>query len=510
MNASQSGVLGLADLVLAGMTPAQLCDRLDAALAKRRLAPFAKAAYAVRYPGQRLVWSWFHDCICEHLEACTMGQMRRLLINVPPRSLKSFLVSVAWPSWWWTREPNKQFMFTSADEKVVYRDADAMRDLCGSEWYRGWFKPEWGFDVQSGTRKQDAKGYYRNTAGGHRISMPIGTKSQGLDADVIGVDDPLDAESAYNDKAALVTHIINLRQKFMTRHNDPQTGVIVGVMQRLHELDFTGVMLDDGGWEHVCLPAEFDGEHRYTSLGQYDQRTEQGELLDPVRMPKDFLEGAERSLGPRGYAGQYLQRPAAARGAIVHKGWLLFWTPETIPQMDFIIGSWDLTKGSQTTDADWVVGQVWGVSGLNRYLLDQIRMKLAPHEMLDAVREMALRYPDLRAIVIEEKAAGKDVADTLRMEMSGIETYDPQDKSKEQRLAATVLLWRDGNVWLPDPFACSSVDCDYSWVRDHYVPELVTFPGSAHDDQVDATSQALLWLRENGPVSVRETVKALE
>lgn len=501
--------LQVSDLILAGLTAAQLRERVEAQIMRRRFEPFARAAFGARHPTKVLKWTWAHGAICEHLEACKLGQIRRLIINVPPRNLKSHLTSVALPAWWWIDSPATQFLAISADEKIVFRDADALRDLCGGQWYQDAFCPTWSFQVESGGRRQDAKGYYRNTAGGHRISMPIGTKAQGVDADVVIFDDPLDAESAYNDKSALRDHVVHARQKFMTRLNDPETGVIIVIMQRLHELDLSGVLIEEGGWEHLCLPAEMGPERHYTILGDYDKRKELGELLDPVRMSREFLAAAERSLGPRGFAGQYLQRPAAAKGALIHKAWPQYWTPDTLPPMDYVISSWDLTMGSTTGDADYVVGQVWGAAGINRYLLDQLRAKLSTAEMVDAILASLSRWPAIRATVIEEKAAGKDVADTLREHVPGIETYDPQDKSKEQRLAATVLMWRDGTVFLPDPFACSSMDADYSWVRDDYMPELITFPSAAHDDQVDATSQALLWMRETGPVDVRESVKAI-
>jgi predicted phage terminase large subunit-like protein len=224
-------------------------------------------------------------------------------------------------------------------------------------------------------------------------------------------------------------------------------------------------------------------------------------------MPKEFLDEKERDLGPRGYAGQFQQLPAAAKGAIINKGWLdNWWTPDTLPKMDYMISSWDMTFGARGTDADYVVGQVWGAHGDHRYLLDQLRAKLSTDEMVDAVRALLAKWPDVRHTIIEEAAAGKDVADTLERDVYGIERFKVKDKSKEQRLNATVLMWRDGLVHLPDYEKCSTLDRDYSWVRDHYVHELVTFPGSAHDDQVDATSQALLWMREHGPANITESV----
>lgn len=446
--------------------------------------------------GSPLVWNWHLDAICEHLMACQTGDIRRLIINVPPRTLKSWTVSVAFPAWVWASDPSRQFLSASADRDVALRDADALRDLCSCESYIDMFRPTW--DFRGDGRQQDAKGYYRNSAGGHRISKAMGAKAQGANTDILIFDDPLDAVDAYSDKAALAQHIVNAKQKFMTRLNDEKTGVVILIMQRLHELDLSGVFLADGGWEHLYLPAEYDCNDKVTGIGWSDPRTVEGELLFPERMPQSFLDQKKVDLGSRGYAGQYQQQPAPAAGAMVLKSWFEYWIPSELPEMTYTIGSWDCTFGSTTADADYVVGQTWGVNGENAYLLDQVRRKMTLPQMLEAIREQDRLWPGLRAIVIEEKAAGKDVIDTLAREVYGIEPYKPKSSSKEERLSATLPMWEQHHVYLPHPMHASDAMTDYSWVRDYYVPELLTFPGAVHDDQVDATSQALIWIMANG------------
>jgi predicted phage terminase large subunit-like protein len=450
-----------------------------------------------------LDWNFHLDAICDFLTACKAGQIKRVIINVPPRTLKSWTVSVAFPAWWWSDDPSIQFLATSANKDVVLRDADMLRDLCASKEYQTMFRPDWDFRGTATGRQQDAKGNYRNSAGGHRISKAIGSKATGENADVVIFDDPLDASDAYTDKAALVAHVDHARQKFMTRLNDQETGVIIVIMQRLHELDLSGVLLADGGWEHLYLPAEFDGRRVWNGLGWEDPRKEEGELLFPKRLPKEFLDKMRtKELGSRGYAGQFQQQPAPASGAMVLKKWLHYWIPSELPEMTYTIGSWDCTYGSKTSDADFVVGQTWGVSGDNHYLLDQVRRKMNLPEMIEAIREQDREWPGLRAVVVERKAAGKDVIDTLSREVYALDPYDPQSQSKEQRLAATLPLWEQGRVYLPHPMHASDMDNDFSWVKERYVPELLTFPGARHDDQVDATSQALIWIMDNGPGDV--------
>jgi predicted phage terminase large subunit-like protein len=450
-----------------------------------------------------LDWNFHLDAKCEFLTACKAGEIKRLIINEPPRCLKSWTVSVGFPAWWWTDDPSVQFLATSANKDVVLRDADMLRDLCASKEYQEMFRPDWDFRGTATGRQQDAKGNYRNSAGGHRISKAIGSKATGENADVVIFDDPLDASDAYTDKAALVAHVDHARQKFMTRLNDQETGVIIVIMQRLHELDLSGVLLADGGWEHLYLPAEFDGRRVWNGLGWEDPRKEEGELLFPKRLPKEFLDKMRtKELGSRGYAGQFQQQPAPAAGAMVMKDWLEYWEPQSLPKMDFMIGSWDCTFASKTSDADYVVGQTWGVASKNMYLLDQVRRKMSVPEMLKAIRDQNRLWPHMRAIVVEERAAGKHVMNTLAGEIHGIEGFNPQGQSKEERLSATLPIWEQHRVHLPRAELCSSLDRDYSWVPRLYIPELLTFPGARHDDQVDATAQALLWIMANGSTDV--------
>ncbi len=484
-------------IALGQVNNATLRALVRAELLKHRFAPFMRWAWPIQHRDP-LDWNWHLDAKAEHYEACKRGEIRRLIVNEPPRCLKSWTTSVALPAWWWLSEPSTQFLAVSADRDVVYRDADALRDLCASEEYQTTFRPDWSFRGGQG-RQQDAKGYYRNTAGGHRISKAMGQKAQGINADVIIFDDPLDASDAFNDKAALIGHTVHAKQKLLTRLNNKKTGVIIVIMQRLHELDLSGVFLEDGGWEHLYLPAEFDGRRVVTSIGWEDPRTEKGELLHPERLSRQDLEQAKIDLTTRGYAGQYQQQPAPAGGSMVMRDWIRYWTPGELPQLDYTIGSWDPPRtDSKTPDSDHVVGQVWGAHGRDVYLLDQARAKMTIPEFKAAILEQHRLWPSMIRILIEEKGAGKHVMAMLDREIYSLEGFNPQGQSKEERLAATLPLWEQGRVYLPHPHLCTDESHDYSWVKRLYLPEVLTFPGSRSDDQVDATSQALIWIMARG------------
>lgn len=458
---------------------------LDAEAARRSLAEFLRQAWAIHHPRQALEWGWHLDAIADHLEAVTRGEITRLIINIPPRTLKSYLVSVCWPAWEWIADPGLQYIATSAIEKVVLRDALRHRGLCQSPWYQEAFKPDWSFD-----KEQDAKGYFINTAAGHRLSATIAASVTGQDCDRLLVDDPLDAKDAYGDKRALTIHVRNFDSTFINRLNDEKASAVVVIMQRLHERDLSGHLLELGGYEHLCLPAQFDGRRKVTGIGWTDPRKAEGELLFPARLPLESLERRKVAIGSRAFACQFQQTPSPEGGSVFREAWFNYWADETLPEMDFVIGSWDCTF-TKSDDSDFVVGQTWGAHGADRYLLDQTRAKMNLTDTLDAIREQARLWPGMRAVVVEVKANGPKVIKTLTHEIPNLAGFDPQNSSKEQRANAVTPTFEAGQVYIPR-------DDLKPFVRDSFKPEILSFPNAAHDDQVDAMTQALIWINENG------------
>ena len=479
----------------------QLLSILDAEAARRSLPEFIRQAWHVHHPRQKLIWNWHLDAICDHLRACRAGDITRRVINVPPRTLKSYTVSVGFPAWWWVDDPAVQFLAFSAADKLVTRDALYHQGLCMSQWYQRSFRPEWDFRGGGSSKKQDAKTYFANSASGHRISLAFGQQYTGIGGDVILVDDPLDAKDAFNDKKKLTQHVIDFDQAISTRLNDEATGIIIIIMQRLHERDLAGHVLESGGWEHLNLPAEWEGQRTYTSIGWTDPRSEEGELLFPQRLPRKVLAEKRVRLGSRGYAGQYQQRPAPATGSIIKRDWLRYWTPQTLPKpLDYHITSWDCTFNSPTEDSDYVVGQVWGVKWPKRYLLWQVREKLDFPGMLAVFAGLNQMWPGARAHVVEVKANGKKVVRAMQQKIQNLAEFDPQGQSKQGRMTAIAPTWESENIIIPHPELASDESRDYAWVRELYEPEILAFPNSSKDDQADSTSQANLWIDERGPI----------
>ena len=245
------------------------------------LRDFVDEAWPVVEPTTTLVPGWHVDAVCEHLEACTRGELRRLIINVPPRCTKSLLVSVFWPAWVWTTMPSKRWLFGSYAADLSVRDSLRRRDVILSRWYQ----QRWG--GRFGLRyDQNQKMRFDNDRTGFRLATSTGGIGTGEGGDVIVADDPHNVIEAESDAQRR-----SVRrwwdQSMSTRGNDPTTVCHVVVMQRLHERDLCGHLLAQGGYEHLCLPMEFEPARRcVTSLGWSDPRSGEAELLCPGRFAR--------------------------------------------------------------------------------------------------------------------------------------------------------------------------------------------------------------------------------
>jgi len=488
-----------------------LLTRLERELAERRLYEFVRQAWHVIEPSTPFVPNWHIEVICEHLEAISLGQLRNLVINIPPRHMKSLLVSVLWPAWEWTRWPERRWLFSSYVSSLSIRDSVNCRRLLESPWYRA----RWGHMFRL-TSDQNTKGRFDNSRSGYRLSISVGGATTGEGGDRIVCDDPHNVADVESDTVRL--GIINwFDVALSTRVNDPKTCAKVVVMQRCHQRDLSGHLLEQGGWDHLCLPAEYEGPGRATSIGFVDPRTEIGELLWMERFGPKEIEEAKRSLGSYGVAGQLQQRPSPAGGGIFKRHWFQFWQPrgKNLPpvlvrlpdgstmsiaaiemprQMDEQAQSWDCTFKDLDT-SDYVVGQAWGRLGARYFLGDQVRGRMDCPATIKAVRDMTAKFPGTMAILVEDKANGSAVIQMLSREIRGILPVNPSG-GKIARAQAVSPLIEAGNIFLPHP--------EYApWVND-FIEEMVAFPNGAHDDQVDAMTQLLL--RWNAPQETKYTV----
>src|SRR5579862_6535508 len=288
------------------LTRPSLRDEIDAEMASRGLREFVRQAWSIVEPSTPFVPGWHIEAIIDHLEAVSRGEIRNLLINVPPQHMKGLLVSVFFPAWEWIRWPERRWLYSSYAATLSIRDSVKCRRLIESPWYQA----RWGH-VFALTGDQNAKSRFDNNRSGYRLSTSVGGSVTGEGGDRIICDDPHKVDEVESDTAR--KNAIDWWDVAMsTRVNDPKTSAKVVVMQRCHQQDRSGHLLEQGDWEHLCLPAEYESSRAATSIRFADPRQEHGELLWPERFGAAEIESLKRSLGSYAAAGQLQQRPSPA------------------------------------------------------------------------------------------------------------------------------------------------------------------------------------------------------
>ena len=500
----------------------QLID-LDRKISENSLVEFVKLAWHVVEPGADYVHGWHIDFICEHLEAITDGVeledgafYNRLLVNVPPGAMKSLLTGVFWPAWWWgpRNEPHKRFLCASHSQSLAIRDSTKMRRLVASEWYQD----RWGDRVKL-TGDQNAKTKFETTATGFREAVAAGSIT-GSRGDIVIIDDPHSVESAASDAMRASTAEWFL-EAVPTRLNNPVKSAIVVIMQRLHEEDVSGIILEKGlGYDHIMLPMRYDPARSVpTLLGIEDPRSEEGELLFPARFPEEVVDRDERVMGKYAAAGQFQQEPIPRGGGIIKAEWWKLWDRESYPPFDYIVAALD-TAYTTKQENDPSAMTVWGVwtggdqtAQVTRQITREGEMsaaiertysqehpramlmyawqdRLELHELVDRVREIMERY-GVDKLLVENKAAGHSVAQEIRRlygyDDFAVQLTDPKTLDKTARLYSIQHLFAEGLIYSPDR----------SWA-DMVINQTANFPKARHDDLVDTLSMALRHLRDTG------------
>lgn len=470
-------------------------DETEAALCQRSFRLYVARAWREIDPAP-FVPAYHIDAICDHLQALAEGHLQKLIINVPPGTAKSMLCSVLWPTWVWARKPEWQLLGASYEVGLATRDAVKARELMRGDWYTRHFRTEGLLCKQSWdfAGDQDLKQHYKNTKRGLRQALGVGGKGTGYRGDALLIDDPVSALDAHS-KNARETAIRWKDETMSSRFNNKAKATELLIMQRLHENDLTGHLLEKGGWEHLCLPAEFEPSRRCkTSLPWTDTRKEEGELLFPALFSKDVLTKLKKDVGSYGYAGQYQQRPAPAAGGVLQREWFSrrWMLPgqkpiqglecRALPMQFDHISMWTDAAFKKTEDSDYVAIAVVGVKGPDCYLLqltwEQMTFTGTVAALVDVRNKWASK--GLAGVYVEDKANGTAVMDVLKGKIPGLIPVEPEG-GKEARIHACSPFIEAGNLWLP---------LHAPWVDD-YITEASAFPKAPHDDAIDCTAYFL-------------------
>ena len=488
------------------------------------LGEFIRQAWHVIEPGQPYTHGWHIDFICAHLEAITDGDTledgspyNRLLINIPPGTMKSLIANVFWPAWEWGPKNMPYLRYVCAAHKVENlsaRDSRRMRQLITSEWYH----ERWG-DRVSLAKDQNEKLNFQNSAGGFRIATAI-TSLTGIRGDRVIIDDPHSVDSAASE-AQRETEVTTFLEAIPTRLNNPISSAIVVIMQRLHEEDVSGVILEKSlGYDHIMLPMRYDPLRALpTKLGYEDPREDDGELLFPERFPKEVVDRDEKAMGPYATAGQFQQEPTPRGGGVIKREWWQLWEGDAFPPVDYIIASID-TAYTTKSENDPSAMTIWGVfSGgdqkaiatraINKdgevmsvvkrtyteehpkvILMHAWTARLELHELVAKVSESMKRFK-VDKLLIENKATGISVAQEIRRlynhEDWAVQLVDPKGHDKLARVYSIQHLFSEGLIYAPDR----------AWA-DMVITQCSVFPKGKHDDLVDTVSMGLKHLREIG------------
>jgi len=428
--------------------------------------------------------NWHNELIASKLQSCLDGQITRLIINLPPRSLKSHAATICFPAFVFGHKPSAKIICASYGQDLADKHSLDCRTLMASEWYRRLFQ------VRLSPQKQSVQEFL-TTANGSRLATSVGGPLHGRGADFIIIDDPLKPDEAVSDTRRRAVNSW-YDHTLYSRQNDKCTGCIIIVMQRLHQDDLVGHVTEQEKWEWVRLPAiaEEDETHQIVSpLRQCTVRRRAGEALHPAREPLEVLEKLRRTLGEYNFAGQYQQNPAPLGGGLVKAEWFRSYVPGEEPsRFDQIVQSWDTANKSSELN-DYSVCTTWGVKNKKNYLLHVERSRMEYPDLKRAVIQLAERFRPTN-ILIEDKASGTQlIQELIRGGVSCITPYEPT-MEKVMRLRSITSTIENGFVHLPT---------ESHWLAT-YVDELKTVPFGKHDDQADSTSQALEWLNRGSHV----------
>lgn len=449
------------------------------ALLRNDFYAFVERSFYELNADAKFLHNWHIELIASELEACLRGETKRLIINVPPRSLKSHCASVAFPAYVLGHNPSAQIICASYGQDLSNKLAIDCRLLFTARWYQNLFPTRLSPQRQSVPE-------FMTGENGFRLATSVGGALTGRGGDFIIIDDACKPEEALSETQR---NAVNdwYDHTLYSRLNDKRTGCIIIIMQRLHEDDLVGHVLQQGEWKVLRFPAIADEDETHIIKTPYNTRTVRrraGEALHPERESLEVLRIIRSTQGEYNFAGQYQQAPSPLGGGMVKLSWFkTYKVGEEPAKFDLIFQSWD-TAVKATELSDYSACTTWGKKDNNIYLLHVLRRRMEYPELKRTVRESARTFK-AATILIEDKSSGAQlIQELLREGLHAVTRYEPK-MDKIMRLHSVTSTIENGFVFLPEKA---------EWLGE-YLHEMTCFPKGKFDDQCDSTSQALDWVK---------------
>ena len=448
------------------------------AVLRNDLPSFVRKTFGTVSPGETFLPNWHIRAITYQLEKVLAGRTRRLIINQPPRSLKSITVSVGFVAWLLGRDPSLRIIVASYSAEFAIELHRQFRMVIESDWYRSVF-PATRWAKETGLELVTTKG-------GSRYAVSVGGSLTGRGGDLIIVDDPLNAAEAQSEAARKrVTDWFT--GSLLQRLNDKGETPVIVVAQRLHEDDLPGDIVRTSDWDLLSLPAIATERELIQVHEGIFHRREPGDVLQPERESRQTLERIRREISSVQFSAQYQQQPVPAGGNLVRREWFRYY--DALPARTArtrVVQSWDVAATIGDAN-DYSVCTTWLVAAGRFYLIDVFRARLEYPSLRRKVIELAERFK-AQTILVEEAGFGLTLLQDLQ---TGLPSHITQPLgikplgTKSDRLVAQTAKIEAGHVFIPK---------EAPWLSD-FLHEMLGFPNGRHDDQVDSVSQFLNWVQ---------------
>jgi len=453
---------------------------------KKDLSVFVQQVFHTLDPQTAYMHNWHIELISDYLMACEKAEIQRLIINVPPGSLKSILVNVAWSAWLLAHNPQARILSASHSERLSIKHSVATRDIIKSNWYKSLFprtkiRPD-----------QDQKINFHTTLGGYRQAFSVNGSITGEGGNHLIIDDPHDAGKSESE-AERTRAVDWVDRAFMSRMRDKKGGCAVVIMQRLNLGDLTGHLMEKGGWQLLSIPAVAE-KKTIIDFGRFKKRPivrEEGDYLHPEREGEEEIFKVRRDIGEYGFSGQYQQRPAPIGGGFFRKEWLMFYTSSVSGTNNYILVDPANTKNKKSDyTAIWVLGTA---KDGNIYVLDVYRDKYNLDERTNLIFDLHEKYKP--KITAYERYGMQSDIDHIKsiMEYRGYRfniTEVSGKLSKEDRIKRLQPYFAENKIWLPKSKIKSSWENKPVDVIEEFIEqEYKVFPVGVHDDALDSLSR---------------------